>query len=158
MTGLPRLPPVPEPPGLRPAPASGSVRYSGRTGHPGAAAARCCYGSGRAMVNTSCSDADTRDMDAKAPLARCEDCPLRDRPFVPGHGPPMTDRVIVGEAPGQEEVAQGKPLVGKAGRRLNESLSAARVDRLAVHITNTVLCHPQGNESPPPAQAVEACH
>jgi uracil-DNA glycosylase family 4 len=98
------------------------------------------------------------DVYAKAPLARCGICPLRDRPFVPGHGPPMTDRVIVGEAPGHEEVAQGKPFVGKAGRRLNESLSAARVDRLAVHITNTVLCRPQGNESPPPAQAVEACH
>jgi uracil-DNA glycosylase len=96
-------------------------------------------------------------VDAKAPLARCGDCPLRDRPFVAGYGPAMTDRVIVGEAPGQREVVEGKPFVGKAGRRLNEAVSAANLDRLAVHITNTVLCHPEGNASPPP-EAVEACH
>lgn len=70
----------------------------------------------------------------------------------------MTDRVIVGEAPGQREVVEGRPFVGKAGRRLNDALSAAKVDRLAVHITNTVLCHPEGNVSPPPPGAVEACH
>ncbi|HXJ64562.1 MAG TPA: uracil-DNA glycosylase family protein, partial [Actinomycetota bacterium] len=54
-------------------------------------------------------------MDAKAPLAHFENCPLRDRPFVPGYGPPMTDRVIVGAAPGQREVVQGKPFVGASG-------------------------------------------
>ncbi|MGH2572183.1 MAG: uracil-DNA glycosylase [Actinomycetota bacterium] len=97
-------------------------------------------------------------MDAKAPLARCGDCPLRDRPFVAGYGPPMTDRVIVGEAPGQREVVEGKPFVGKAGGRLNEALSAANVDRLAVYITNAVLCHPEGNPPTPPPEAVQACH
>jgi uracil-DNA glycosylase family 4 len=69
----------------------------------------------------------------------------------------MTDRVIVGEAPGQREVVEGRPFVGKAGRRLNKALCVAGVDRLAVHITNTVLCHPAGNDSPP-AAAVDACH
>ena len=94
----------------------------------------------------------------QGPLARCGICPLRDRPFVAGHGPSMTDRVIVGEAPGQKEVIHGKPSVGKAGGRLGEALLAAGVDRLAVFVTNTVLCHPAGNESPPPEQAVQACH
>src|SRR5437660_7370141 len=97
-------------------------------------------------------------VDAKAPLAHCDDCPLRDRPFVPGHGPPMTDRVIVGQAPADREVVEGKPFVGKAGGRLNEALSAKRVTRLAVYITNTVLCQPEGNKSPPPREAVSACH
>lgn len=69
----------------------------------------------------------------------------------------MTDRVIVGEAPGETEVVEGRPFVGKAGGRLNEALSVAGVDRLAVYITNTVLCHPEGNNSPPP-EAVAACH
>ena len=69
----------------------------------------------------------------------------------------MSDRVIVGEAPGQDEVVQGRPFVGRAGRRLNRSLSAAGVDRLALYITNTVLCHPEGDEQPPPG-AIEACH
>lgn len=76
---------------------------------------------------------------------------------MPGYGPPMSDRVIIGEAPGRDEVVRGRPFVGRAGRRLNKSLSAAGVDRLALYITNTVLCHPAGNETPPP-RAVEACH
>jgi len=96
-------------------------------------------------------------VEAKAPLARCDDCPLQDRPFVAAYGPPMTDRVIVGEAPGEREVVEGKPFVGKAGDRLNQALNTAGVDRLAVYVTNTVLCHPAGNKRPPP-EAVDACH
>lgn len=69
----------------------------------------------------------------------------------------MTDRVVVGEAPGRMEVVEGRPFVGKAGGRLNEALSVAGIDRLAVYITNTVLCHPEGNDSPP-LEAVDACH
>ncbi len=76
-------------------------------------------------------------MDAKAPLARCGDCPLRDRPLVAGYGPRRTDRVILGEAPGEAEVALGRPFVGKAGRRLDEAFSASGVDRSTVYITNT---------------------
>lgn len=36
------------------------------------------------------------DMDAKAPRAHCDDCPLWDRPIVLGHGPTTADRVVVG--------------------------------------------------------------
>lgn len=97
-------------------------------------------------------------MDAKAPLARCGECPLRDRPFVRGDGPPGADRVIVGEAPGCMEAVEGKPFVGRAGRRLDEGLSAREVDRSSVYVTNAVLCHPPGNESPPPREAIRACH
>jgi uracil-DNA glycosylase len=32
------------------------------------------------------------------------------------------------------------------------------VDRSAVYITNTVLCQPPDNESPPPGEAILACH
>ncbi|MGH2813379.1 MAG: uracil-DNA glycosylase family protein [Actinomycetota bacterium] len=94
----------------------------------------------------------------KAPLARCGKCPLQDRPFVAGYGPPRTDRVIVGEAPGCTEAVEGRPFVGRAGRRLDKGLSAKEVDRSNVYITNAVLCHPQGNESPPPREAIQACH
>jgi len=97
-------------------------------------------------------------VDATAPPTRCGDCPLRDRPFVAGDGPRRTNLVIVGEAPGQREVVEGKPFVGKAGGRLNEALAAAGVDRSAVYITNTVLRHPAGNESPPPREAISVCH
>jgi hypothetical protein len=97
-------------------------------------------------------------MEAKAPLARCGDCPLESRQFVPGYGPPRTDRVIVGESPGETEAVQGEPFVGRSGGRLNQALAVAGVDRSAAYITNTVLCHPEGTESPPPLAAIAACH
>jgi uracil-DNA glycosylase len=53
--------------------------------------------------------------------------------------------------------SRGKPFVGKAGRRLDEGLSAQEVDRSNVYITNAVLCHPRGNVSPPPREAIRAC-
>jgi uracil-DNA glycosylase len=87
-------------------------------------------------------------VDAKATFARCDDCPLQQSPFVGGWGPRTTDRVIVGQAPGETEVAEAKPFVGRAGRRLNAALAATGVDRSAIYVTNTVLCQPPGNESP----------
>jgi uracil-DNA glycosylase len=54
-------------------------------------------------------------------------------------------------------VIEGRPFVGDAGRRLNKALSLHRVQRSGVYVTNTVLCHPVANQSPPPT-AVKACH
>lgn len=96
-------------------------------------------------------------MDPKAPLAHCDECPLRDRPFVPGHGASTTDIVIVGEAPGWTEVVEGKPFIGPAGTLLNQELASMSIDRSSVHITNAVLCHPEGNRKPS-VRAVRACH
>jgi uracil-DNA glycosylase family 4 len=64
----------------------------------------------------------------------------------------------VGEAPGCTEAVEGRPFVGKAGRRLDKGLSDKGVNRSNVYITNTVLCHPRGNQSPPPREAIQACH
>ena len=97
-------------------------------------------------------------MDGRAPLGRCEACPLRNRPIVPGYGPNPAKCVIVGEAPGETEVIEGRPFVGSAGRRLDKALDANNVPRSAIYITNAVLCHPEGNQSPPPPDAIEACH
>lgn len=97
-------------------------------------------------------------MVARASLARCGRCPLGDCPVVPGDGPPTTDRVIVGQAPADEEVLQGKPFVGKAGGILDDALATALVNRQELYITNAVLCQPPGNKSPPPREAIRACH
>jgi hypothetical protein len=35
-------------------------------------------------------------MEPKAPLAHCDECPLKDRPFVPGYGSSEEGIVIVG--------------------------------------------------------------
>lgn len=55
---------------------------------------------------------------------------------VPGAGPIPCRGMIVGEAPGREEIKQGIPFVGKSGNLLVESLAAARASRWDFYITN----------------------
>ena len=55
--------------------------------------------------------------------------------------------MIIGEAPGADEDAQGVPFVGRAGHLLDRMLAAAGLtDR--VFITNTVFWRPPGNRTP----------
>jgi len=101
-------------------------------------------------------------VDVKAPFARCFECPLVDQSFVPGNGPAQTDLVVVGQAPGDQEVERGKPFVGPAGKALRCALALVGVDASKVYFTNTVLCHPGKDERTnrdrrPPAAAREAC-
>jgi DNA polymerase len=101
-------------------------------------------------------------VDEKAPFARCRECPLVDQPFVPGNGPTQTDLVVVGQAPGDQEVERGKPFVGPAGKALRCALALVGVDASKVYFTNTVLCHPGKNERTnrdrkPPTAAIVAC-
>ena len=58
--------------------------------------------------------------------------------FVYGSGPERADAVLIGEAPGKEEVRLGKPFVGKAGAILNEILAATGIKRESLYITNAV--------------------
>lgn len=59
-----------------------------------------------------------------------------------GEGPADARTVMLGEAPGAEETLAGRPFVGKAGRQLDELLSAAGIDRKSVYVTNTVKYRP----------------
>lgn len=59
-----------------------------------------------------------------------------------GEGPDTPVVLFIGEAPGGEEAAQGRPFVGKAGKQLNELLSGAGIDRSRVYVTNAVKFRP----------------
>ena len=50
--------------------------------------------------------------------------------------------MFIGEAPGREEAACGRPFVGKAGRQLDEMLELAGIDRGRVFVTNAVKYRP----------------
>jgi DNA polymerase len=65
--------------------------------------------------------------------------------------------MFVGEGPGGEEDAQGRPFVGAAGRLLTNLLRTIGVDRREVFITNVVKCRPPGNRDPLPEE-IEACN
>lgn len=53
---------------------------------------------------------------------------------------------IVAEAPGGEEIVEGRPLVGSSGRLLNSLLARAGVDRSLCLVTNVFRSRPQGND------------
>jgi DNA polymerase len=71
-----------------------------------------------------------------------------DETFVPGVGPMDAPMMIVGEAPGAQEVEQGAPFVGNAGRRLDNFLEAAGIDRETCYLTNVVKIRPPENRTP----------
>jgi uracil-DNA glycosylase family 4 len=56
--------------------------------------------------------------------------------------------VLVGEAPGAQEDASGRPFVGRAGMLLDELLAEVGVDRADVAVLNVVKCRPPGNRTP----------
>ena len=76
---------------------------------------------------------------------------------VPGEGDPMTEVVFVGEAPGANEDALGRPFVGRAGDLLVRLLASIGWRRGDVFITNVVKCWPgPGNPDPEPDE-IAAC-
>ena len=61
-------------------------------------------------------------------------------------GNPRAILMIVGEAPGPQENIQGKPFVGKAGKLLDQILTAVELDpEKDVFITNSVFRMPPGD-------------
>ena len=89
---------------------------------------------------------------------KCELCGLhKTRTNAVFGGGSATARVmIVGEAPGSFEDAQGAPFVGAAGKNLNELLHEAGLKRKDVYICNVLKCRPPGNRPPLPDE-IEAC-
>ena len=75
--------------------------------------------------------------------------------MVPGEGSATADVVVVGEAPGAQEDAQGRPFVGRAGRLLDELLGEAGLAREEVFITNVLKARPPRNRDP---RADEVAH
>lgn len=88
----------------------------------------------------------------------CTLCPLHEGRTlaVPGEGPFDASVLIVGEAPGREEDASGRPFVGSAGAVLTKVLASAGLSREDAFITNVVKCRPPGNRAPKPDE-IEAC-
>jgi uracil-DNA glycosylase family 4 len=72
--------------------------------------------------------------------------------MVPGEGSPTAEVMLVGEAPGASEDAQGRPFVGRSGGLLDELLAEAGLDRADVFITNVVKARPPKNRDPKPAE------
>jgi uracil-DNA glycosylase family 4 len=72
----------------------------------------------------------------------CTACRLseRRRNVAFSDGDPFSPLVLIGEGPGDQEDAQGKPFVGRAGQLLNKGLQDAGISREQVYICNIVKC------------------
>ncbi len=83
-------------------------------------------------------------------VLNCAACALAEsRTFaVPGEGSFAPKFVLVGEAPGKDEDACGRPFVGRCGKVLRESLGACSIDPDDVFICNAVKCRPSKADNP----------
>jgi DNA polymerase len=95
--------------------------------------------------------AEAQDLTAlAAAIAAFDGCGLKfegARQAVFSRGAADAPVMVIGEAPGADEDAQGQPFVGRAGKLLDKMLGAAGLgDR--VFITNTVFWRPSGNRNP----------
>ncbi len=78
---------------------------------------------------------------------RCGLCEGRTQ-VVNTYGNHKARLMFVGEAPGADEDAQGKPFVGRAGQLLTKIIEAIGFKREEVLIGNVNRCRPPGNRQP----------
>jgi len=71
---------------------------------------------------------------------------------VIGDGDHHAKIMFVGEAPGKNEAATGRPFVGAAGKILDQLLESVAIKRSDVYITNIVKDRPPMNRDPLPEE------
>lgn len=80
-----------------------------------------------------------------------------------GEGNPVTPLIIIGEGPGANEDATGRPFVGRAGQLLDQALRENGITRKHVYICNVLKCRASIIEGesvrnrPPSSGEISAC-
>ena len=84
-----------------------------------------------------------------------------DGKLVPPGGDTDADIIVIGEAPGAEEVNKGRPFVGQSGVLLKSMIEQiAEEEDLPepkIWYTNVVMCRDKENQ-PPTDESIEACN
>ncbi|MDQ6785775.1 MAG: uracil-DNA glycosylase [Acidobacteriota bacterium] len=88
-------------------------------------------------------------------IGNCTRCPLWEgrTKIVHSEGNLKARMIFVGEAPGANEDAEGRPFVGKAGQLLNKIIESIGLKREDVFIGNVNRCRPPQNRTPTLAEA-----
>jgi uracil-DNA glycosylase family 4 len=99
---------------------------------------------------------DLKDIAIEA--AKCTRCEPGEKrtSIVPGEGNPNSKLVFVGEAPGADEDAQGRPFVGRSGKLLEKIINAMGFMRQDIYICNILKCRPPKNRNPK-REEIEMC-
>lgn len=113
----------------------------------------------KSRTTTLTLDAEGRHMRqwrvVRKEVSECVLCELHRtrKNTVFGVGAENAKLMLIGEAPGADEDAQGEPFVGRAGKLLDSMLAAIGMSREQVFIANILKCRPPNNENPTPEQA-----
>jgi len=94
---------------------------------------------------------DAQSLEAlEAALARFDGCPLKKtaKKLCFRRGADTAALMVIGEGPGRDEDASGRPFVGRAGQLLDRMLAAIDESDETTHITNVVYWRPPGNRTP----------
>jgi len=99
--------------------------------------------------------------------AACRRCPHGETrtQTVFAKGDPLSTLCFVGEAPGEEEDAQGLPFVGDSGRFLDRQIAAMREYAASIsiefpaspYVCNVLKCRPPGNKLLKDGSDIAAC-
>jgi DNA polymerase len=92
-------------------------------------------------------------------IRSCSSCGLAQlrKNAVPGEGVSAPLVMVIGEGPGADEDAAGRPFVGKAGQLLDRMLASIGLYRdKNCFIANMVKCRPPGHRDPGPEE-ISAC-
>jgi DNA polymerase len=94
----------------------------------------------------------------RADIGNCIRCPLHEgrTKIVHTTGNFQAELLFIGEAPGANEDAEGKPFVGRAGQLLNKIIEAIGLKREDVLVGNVNRCRPPQNRTPTLPEA-ETC-
>jgi DNA polymerase len=126
---------------------------------PAAPAAKVAPEAAAAAADARRLAAEAQDLtQLEAAIAAFDGCGLKfegAKRAVFARGNPEAPVMVIGEAPGADEDAQGQPFVGRAGKLLDRMLAAAGLEG-RVFITNTVYWRPPGNRTPVAAEQL-AC-
>ena len=102
------------------------------------------------------------ELDVSA-VQNCSKCGLSKTraQTVFGEGDPDAPICFIGEGPGKDEDASGRPFVGRAGQKLNDMIGAMGLKREQVYICNIVKCRAYltdiGKDRPPSDEETAAC-
>ena len=112
------------------------------------------FESGAGFDEPAAADPAARLETIRQELGPCTRCPLHEERtnIVFGVGDPRARLMFIGEGPGADEDAQGEPFVGRAGKKLDEMITALGLQRSEVYIANVVKCRPPGNRDPAPIE------
>ena len=109
-----------------------------------------------APMNVLAPESDETFEEIWAEIGNCTRCPLYQgrTNIVHTDGNQRARLMFVGEAPGADEDAQGRPFVGRAGQLLTKIIEAIGFRREEVLIGNVNRCRPPGNRAPLAEEAV----